>query len=345
MELSRHDYILKCIVDYFIKTAMPVGSSTLIEKYNLPYSSATIRNEMAVLESQGLIEKTHTSSGRIPSSKGYHYYINHLRTTSIDDDIKEKLALIINERSKSVEDVIKESCEMISDLTNLASVVLGPSAYEESLLSIQIVPLSDNSASAIFITDKGYVENKTFVLGNKISLNNVKKCVEMLNDRLKGTKISQLIPKMEAMKPLISNYVQQNDVIYRAFMEAFVKFASERVSLFGTENLLDLPEFDDDTEKLKQIIRFIESKERVKKVASSDEDMTISIGVENEETAGVKDVTLISKKIPLGELGKGTLALVGPTRMDYDLVVNVLDYLADELDKMFNLERKSDDEK
>ena len=84
MELSRHDYILKCIVDYFIKTATPVGSSTLIEKYNLKYSSATIRNEMALLEAQGLIEKTHTSSGRIPSSKGYRYYVEHLRNTDFD---------------------------------------------------------------------------------------------------------------------------------------------------------------------------------------------------------------------------------------------------------------------
>ena len=153
MELSRHDYILKCIVDYFIKTATPVGSSTLISKYNLPYSSATIRNEMAVLESQGLIEKTHTSSGRIPSAKGYHYYIENLRTGDVDDELKSQLSLILSAKAKSVEDVIKDSCQMISHMTNLASVVLGPNAEEEHLLSVQVIPLSSTSATAVFVTD------------------------------------------------------------------------------------------------------------------------------------------------------------------------------------------------
>lgn len=334
MELSRHDYILKCIVDYFIKTATPVGSSTLIEKYNLNYSSATVRNEMAILEAQGFIEKTHTSSGRIPSSKGYRYYVDNLRNTDFDSEIKSKLSVILNAKAKSVEDVIKDSCEMISDMTNLASVVLGPNADEETLLSVQVIPLSDSSATAVFVTDKGHVENKTFILDSTVNINDIQKCVEMLNNRLKGTRISELIEKMEAMKPIISSFVKSNDVIYRAFLEAFVKFASERVSLFGTGNLLDQPEFSTDTQKLKQMIRFIESPKKVQKAAYSDQDTLIRIGTDADNDVGLDGVTLISKKVPLGNGGKGTIALVGPTRMDYDLVMNALDYIADELSKL-----------
>ena len=333
MDLSRHDYILKCIVDYFIKTATPVGSSTLIEKYHLPYSSATIRNEMALLEAQGLIEKTHISSGRIPSSKGYHYYIENLKTQDVDEEIKSKLAVILSAKAKSVEDVIKDSCEMISHMTNLASVVLGPNANEESLLSVQIIPLSPNSATAVFVTDKGYVENKTFVFDSNIDINDVQKCVEMLNSRLKGTRISELIDKMEAMRPLIATYVKSNDVIYRAFVEAFVKFASERVSLFGTENLLEQPEFADDAYKMKKMLKFIESPSKVSEILDDSEDMVIRIG-DDEGNLGLDDVTVISRKIPLGK-SKGTIALVGPTRMDYEMVVNALDYLAEELEKFF----------
>ena len=343
MELSRHDYILKCIVDYFIKTATPVGSSTLIEKYDLKYSSATIRNEMALLEAQGLIEKTHTSSGRIPSSKGYKYYVEHLRSNDFDNEIKSKLAVILNAKAKSVEDVIKDSCEMISDMTNLASVVLGPNAEEETLLSVQVIPLSDTSATAVFVTDKGYVENKTFILDDTVNINDIQKCVEMLNNRLKGTRISDLIEKMEAMKPLIATFVKSNDVIYRAFIEAFVKFASERVSLFGTDNLLEQPEFSSDTEKIKKMIRFIESPSKVKKAAYSEEDMLIKIGSEDDIDPDLEDVTLISKKIPFNNGSKGTIALVGPTRMDYDLVMNALEYLAEELSKFLGEERKNND--
>lgn len=343
MELSRHDYILKCIVDYFIKTATPVGSSTLIEKYDLKYSSATIRNEMALLEAQGLIEKTHTSSGRIPSSKGYRYYVDHLRSNDFDSEIKSKLSLILNAKAKSVEDVIKDSCEMISDMTNLASVVLGPSAEEEALLSVQVIPLSDTSATAVFVTDKGYVENKTFILDDNTNISDIQKCVEMLNNRLKGTPISDLIEKMEAMKPLISSFVKSNDAIYRAFLEAFVNFASERVSLFGADNLLEQPEFSSDTEKIKKMIRFIESPSKVKKAAYSNEDMLIRIGPEDDLDKELEGVTLISKKIPLNNGSKGTIALVGPTRMDYDLVMNALEFLADELSKLLGDERNKDE--
>ena len=166
----------------------------------------------------------------------------------------------------------------------------------------------------------------------------------MLNSRLKGTKISELIEKMEAMKPLIANYVKSNDVIYRAFLEAVVRFASERVSLFGTENLLEQPEFSDDAEKIKKMIKFIESPKKVHEALNGSEEMVIKIGEEDATGIGLEDVTLISRKIPMGK-NKGTIALVGPTRMDYDLVVNALDYLAKELSKFFGDGKDEEEEK
>ena len=190
--LSRSDLILKYIVEYFVKTATPVGSNTLLENYDLPYSSATIRNEMAHLESLGYLEKTHTSSGRVPSSEGYRYYVKYLRDNNyhdVDEQIKNQLALILDKRSKSIEDVLKESCEILSHMTNLASVVLGPNADEEHLASIQVVPLSKNSATCLFVTDRGYVENKTFVVDQNVSLNDLKQCIDRINERIKGTAI------------------------------------------------------------------------------------------------------------------------------------------------------------
>ena len=163
MMLTRKDKLLKLIVEDFIKTAEPVGSNYLIKKYDLPISSATIRNEMNALEKEGLLEKTHISSGRVPSTKGYEYYIEHLRNNKIDDKMKNELNKVFS-NSITVEEILKESCEILSHMTNLASVVLGPSAEEEHLVSIQLIPLSLNSVTAIFVTDRGYVENKTFTI-------------------------------------------------------------------------------------------------------------------------------------------------------------------------------------
>src|SRR5574344_492133 len=194
MELNRKDKILKIIVEDFIKTATPVGSDYLIHKYNIPYSSATIRNEMNSLEKEGLLEKTHTSSGRVPSTEGYKYYVKYLKSDGIDSKLKSQIQQVF-ENSKSIEEVLGESCEILSSMTNLASVYLGPTSTTEALASVQLVPLSKNSATAIFITDRGYVENKTFIFDENVNMNDMKKCVSLIDERLRGTKIDQLVPK------------------------------------------------------------------------------------------------------------------------------------------------------
>lgn len=335
--LNRSDLILKYIVEYFVKTASPVGSSTLIEYYNLPYSSATIRNEMAHLENLGYIEKTHASSGRVPSTSGYRYYVKFLRdrnAENVDEQLKNQLALILDQRNKSIDDVMKESCKILSHMTNLATIVLGPNANEEHLASIQLIPLSSNSATAVFVTDKGYVENKTFVFEKDVSLNDVKKCVEIINDRTKGTPISGLLDKMEAIKPLIENMIHSNDAIYRAFAEAFLKFTSDRIATYGRENLLDQPEFNSDLKKFKKMMEFINSPDDLRKIIDGKASLEVKIG-KDEDGKGIDDVSFITKKISIGENEEGTITLVGPTRMDYDRIVSALEYLADQIDELF----------
>ena len=200
MKLNRSDTILKYIVEYFIKNAQPVGSHTLIDEYHLPYSSATIRNEMFALEKMGLIEKTHSSSGRVPSSKGYKYYCEHLRNKNVDEQLKHSLQTVLDQKVQSIEEVIKESCKILSHMTSLVSVVMGSDEKGERLANVQLIPISENTITAVFVTDKGYVENKTFIIPSDIKTNEIVDCVKLLNDRLKGTPVSQLVEKMEALK-------------------------------------------------------------------------------------------------------------------------------------------------
>jgi heat-inducible transcriptional repressor len=331
MELTRRDQILKYIVEHFIKTAAPVGSRTLIDNYQLPFSSATIRNEMLALEQAALLEKTHTSSGRVPSSKGYQYYVDHLRNKSVDERIKQQLQVILSQKAQSVTDIIQKSSEILANMTKLASVVLGPNANQEKLMSIQVTPLENNSATAVFITDSGYVENKTFVLPKNIDKEALADCMSLINRRIKGTPVSELSSKMDAIKPILEDYITEHDVVYQAFTQAFINFASERLKLYGKDSLFNQPEFAHDGDKLRKILTLLESPKLLKGFTQGKESMAIKIG-ESEQT---EDLSILSSKLKMPGDKESRIALVGPTRMDYDRALSALEYVTQMLEQYF----------
>lgn len=335
MTLNRSDTILKYIVEYFIKHAQPVGSQTLIDEYQLPYSSATIRNEMFALEKMGLIEKTHSSSGRVPSSQGYRYYCDNLRDGSVDEQLKYSLQNVLTEKIQSIEEVLKSSCEILSQMTSLVSVVMGPDEKEEKLASVQLIPISNNTITAVFVTDKGYVENKTFIAEQGVDSGEVVKCMALLNDRLKGTPVCQLVDKIKALKPVLSDYIVSHDLVYQALLQTFLRFASDRLSLYGREELFNNPEFKNDTDKLARVFRLLNDnsllKEMEDETGHDSQEPVVKIG----EVDGNPDVSTITAKVNLGKEGETSITLVGPTRMDYDKAVSALEYLVAQLNKYF----------
>ena len=334
MKMTRSDTILKYIVEYFIKNAQPVGSHTLIDEYHLPYSSATIRNEMFALEKMGYIEKPHTSAGRVPSSKGYKYYCENLRDKSVDEDLKQSLQAVLDSKIKSVEEVIKASCEIISHMTSLVSVVMGPDEKLETLASVQLIKISDNTLTAIFVTDKGYVENKTFIVPNTINSEEVVKCVEILNARLKGTPIRDLVEKVEALKPVLNDYVISHDLIYQALLETFLRFAGDRLSLYGRDELFNQPEFKNDAQKLEKVFKLLNDKSVFKSLdeEAKEEKVVLKIG----DIEDNPDVSMVTTKFKVGDNEESTITLLGPTRMDYDKALSALEYLVDSLNKYFD---------
>ncbi len=334
--MTRKEEILKLIVQHFIRTAEPVASKTLIDEYGLDFSSATIRAEMNELEKEGLLEKTHTSSGRIPSKKGYEYYLTHLRENNINDEIKMRLQTVMDKKVASVENVIKESCEILAKMTNLVSVISSNDSNDEHLVNIQIVPISSNSATAILVTDKGYVENRTFVFEDKVSVDDISSCVKLLNDRLKGTSISELVPKMEAIKPILSDYVIDHDVIYQAILETFLRFASDRLEIFNKDELLNQPEFKDNAERLKKMIELFDNPNKLKQeIAKVGKNINSNVSVHIADEDKSNDMSVVSASISLGNDNEGTISLLGPTRMDYDKAVSLLDYVAKTLNEHF----------
>ncbi len=340
MSLNRSDQILKYIVEYFIKNAEPVGSKTLIELYNLPYSSATVRNEMMHLEEEGYIEKTHSSSGRVPSSKGYRYYCDHLRNTEVDDQLKNSLQEVLANKRKSIEETLQASCEILSHMTSLVSVVLGPDEKNEKLASVQLIQINEKTVTSVFVTDKGYVENKTFIVEEGLDSEDLVNCMKIINDRLVGTSVNELVDKMEAIKPLIEEYVINHDAIYQALLETFVRFASDRLSLYGRDELFNNPEFTSDADKLTRVLKLLGDSSAFKEISEDDDQLGIHIG----DIVDNPDISMVSAKVKIGEEGENTIALVGPTRMDYDKAVSAIQYLADELNKYFVTDENNDDE-
>lgn len=329
MDLNRKQKILKLIIEDFIKYAEPVGSEYLIKKYKLPNSSATIRNEMAELEKDGFLEKTHTSSGRVPSTKGYQYYIDNLRSNKVDEKFKNEIQSIFSS-SKSVEDVIKESCEILSSMTNLTSVVLGPSSSEERLMSIQLIPLTNNSCSAIFVTDKGYVESKTFILKDNVSMEDVKNCLTMLDKRLKGTLVSELVEKLESLKPIFKDYIDDYNYLFTTLVKTFYGFAKARSAIYGKENMLAQPEFKDDAEELKKLFELFSNPDLLNDYIKLSKNDIVDA---SDVNSGLKDLTIISKDIESNGNSLGKIAIIGPKRMDYENVLSALEYTINELIK------------
>lgn len=320
---DRQTELLKLIIEDYIKTARPVSSKSLCEIMNC--SSATIRNEMATLEDFGYLEKTHTSSGRVPSEKGYRYYVDYImKPKEMNGEDMLKLQTIFHNQSLALNDAILRSMEIISELTSYTSVVLGSSSKENKITKVEVVPLSNFQFITIVVTDKGHVEHRTMNLPDTISVEEVRQTVELINKLIIGTPIDEVSSKLEfEVKPVIAKYVKQHEVLYNAFYSAFSDFTKEaNVRVTGTKNILMQPEFDDAT-KIREIMNKFEDQSMINSIKEEDNGINIYIGSEN---AFDDDVTVIKTKYSLGG-EEGTIALIGPKRMEYDRVIALLDYI------------------
>lgn len=324
---ERQSELLKLIVEDYIRTARPISSKSLCDKLNC--SSATIRNEMSFLEDVGLLEKTHTSSGRIPSEKGYRYYVdNIMKPKELSGDDILKLQTIFHNNSLMLSDVIVKSMEIISELTNYTSIVLGNNSDTNKVNKVEVVPLSDNKFIAIIITDKGHVEHRQMSLNEHMELDEIRKTVELINKLIVGTPITEVSEKLEyEVKPVIKEYIKQHDAIYNAFYNVFQGFVNDtNIRMVGTSHMIASPEFND-VDKIREIVSKFEDKDIVKSIKEEDSGINIYIGSENDFD---DDVTVIKTKYNIdGE--EGTIALIGPKRMEYDRVITLLNYIKENI--------------
>ncbi len=330
---NRQENILKSIVESYIKTVKPVGSKSLCKKLNC--SSATIRNEMAKLEEAGLLEKNHISSGRIPSEAGYKYYVEHLmKPKELTGEDVLKLQTIFQNHELQLSDAINKCVEIISEMTNYTSIVLGKKSYDNKLQQVSIIPLKDNKIVALVCTDHGIVENKQFNLPNNTSINEIVKTCEIINKMLIGTPITKVAERLEyEIKPIIAEKIEQYETVYNIFSKTFYDFAHQmhdNVHMSGKNLLLEAPEYNN-LEEVKAILSKFDDDDFIKKIEASDteEGVNVYIGGENDFDP---NVTII--KTTFHRNGEdGTIAIIGPKRMEYAKVVGLLSYINEELNK------------
>ena len=334
MLTPRRIDIFKAIVDEYIRTAEPVGSKTLQQKYKLPYSSATIRNDMQVLEEMGYLEKTHTSSGRIPSTAGYKFYCeNLLKDSNIDKKMEVAIRSAFDASNLNVQEAVEQSCQILSEMTNMTTGAVGPDSSSQRLEHIKLFPIDDQNAVAVFITNTGHTETKNFHFERAISIKDIETCTDVLNQRLKDVPVSQLVQRMEELKPELGQVVEQHDVLFTAFVQAFVKFASENVYFSGKDKMLYQPEFED-ISKLKKLMSVLDDTSKWKELNNSEHAVTVTTS-KGAELTWVNDVAIVRSTFHVNKDEKGQLMVVGPSRMNYERVVSMLDYVAQMIEDMY----------
>ena len=327
MLTTRQERVLEIIIREYVKNVTPVGSKLICDELNC--SSATVRNEMSNLENAGYLEKTHISSGRVPSEKGYRYYVDHLmKPKEMTGEDLLKLQTIFTNNKLEINDCLKKSLEIISELTDYTSVVLGSTSSENKLKKVEVLPLDSEKLIAIIITDKGHIEHKQIKIEG-VSLEEISKSVELINKLIIGTPIDEIKEKLEfEVKPIINKYVKQHEIIYNTFYNVFSDFVIKSdISFVGKIKILNQPEFNN-VEKIKKVFDKLDDDKLLRSISEDNNDINIYIG--NESNLD-EDVTVIKTKYKT-DLDEGVIAIIGPKRMEYSKVVSLLNYIKENID-------------
>ena len=312
------------LVKIYTETGVPVSSKTLMN-HGINASSATIRNDLAKLEEFELIQKMHSSSGRVPSIKGYRFYVDHLMTpVEMTNHEVIKIRQMLNQRYNATNEIIEQSAKILSDLTSYTAFSLGPEVKERKLTGFRIVPLNRNQLIAIIVTDQGYVESQVFSIPNDISSEDIEKMIRIINDRLVGENLLTVYHKLRTEIPLVlQKYFSNSSNVLYLFEEVFNQAFDDQIYISGGMNLLN-SEVLTDVAEFKSIYSLISDSDKLTEILLPDTtgiDIKIGDEIENEL---LLNMSLITASYEVPEHGKGVIALLGPTSMSYSKLLGLV---------------------
>lgn len=333
---DRQKLILKAIIEEYVTSNEPVGSKMLTNKPYLDFSSATIRYDMQHLEEDGYLEKTHTSSGRIPSESGYRYYVDHLIIR--DDDVTEYFKYvdeILDDRSIAKEDALKKITDFLSELTGYYAAIVGSSNDFAKIMKMEIVPLSDSEAVLLIVTNNGAVQSQKISIPKGYNMDDLLRIIQMFDSAMYDHSIYEIrdILSKEAAKPRIRQMVDFRDDILNFMIKGFSRFLNAETYESGLSRLFNQPEFQD-YQIMQKILRAVDN-DTVKSFAANGGGLKVHIGSENL-CDGFETCSIVSIPYYIGDNEYGTIVLVGPTRMNYRGVIPLLEYVAKSMTKLYN---------
>lgn len=335
MLTEREKLVLIAIVEEYVKTNEPVGSLALSKRPELNFSTATLRNDMAALEEMEYLEKKHTSSGRIPSEKGYRLYIEEVMKRDLNKNSNfPMIDEIFNRPNITGEQALYESMELVAQLTNYASITLGKTAYSSRIKKLEFISLKGNQAVILMVTDLGHVESKKILVPDSISINEVEKVVKVLDEVLHNALVSDIknIIYDPSLSTSVKEYLNYHEKLVASFVNAFTDMATDKFHMSGRYNILSQPEFQD-IEKAKAIFKVLEEKNIVRVINSDTTGLTIKIGTENEVKV-MQDCSIITVPYESSDGTLGSISILGPTRMEYVKVIPLLEYIAKNMKKI-----------
>ena len=332
MLIERQVLILQSIVENFITTNQPVGSKQLAQ--SIDFSSATIRNDMSKLEKEGLIKKTHISSGRVPSEKGYRYYVDYIKKDyELTSSESEKLKELMSDKYVSEDNYLEKNAIVLSDLTDCTAVILAPTKADRRINKVEVILLSSRSILVILVTNIGEVFQQNYKLDADFTAEDIAEVNKLLQTYFYDVDMATahviIHGELEKyLKTKVNNY----DMIVVALNRLLQNKIKKTVALGGKYNLLKQPDIDN-VEKLKEVVSLLEDDKIVElldhNVEVTDSDTCIKIGKELE-LENIADISLVSSKYNTSK-GQGVIAVFGPKRMDYSKIMTLIGCVRDNL--------------
>ena len=330
---ERKKSILQAIIEEYINTAEPVSSSTIVEKYGLDFSTATVRNEMVELEKMGYLEKPHLSAGRVPSAKGYRFYVDELlndEKISVDEIqyIKSNLETKVSE----IEDLARITTNTLSEITHYTTVSIGPDASKNIIEDVKFVLLGNRLLMAVILTESGAIKETIIKFDEDISGAQVDGLNYIFNNKLRGKPLEKINKPMEEY--MISTMEEQASVIKPIIVQMNRAIEEgDKVYLKGANKVFDFPEFKK-VDTAKNFLSILDTKERVMELLNTGfaSNINVYIGEENNDEE-LKDLSIITFKHMVGDVDLGTIGIIGPKRMDYSKVISVMKYISKKLNE------------
>lgn len=326
MELDQRKLqILRAVIDEYILSASPVGSKAISKNAELNWSPATIRNEMADLEALGYLAQPHTSAGRVPSDKAYRLYVDRmLNRASLSADERSVLNSYYRNRIDGIESVLRSTAEALSEITHYTAIVMMPDMAANRLRHLQLVPLAEGKALSVVVTDAGVARDAVIDIPRDMTPGELEHISRTITQRCYNCRMTTVARRLVSE---IGAELQSRGDFLKTLLERVEQSARSGMSmveLTGARNMLRYPEYSD-VNKAKSFLATVEQRDAIYEMMkkASDMEFTITIGSENEQE-GLQDCSVVTATYRVNDMPFGTFGIIGPTRMDYNRVINVL---------------------